>query len=288
MCPPISKPLMNSNINFINRVDDLVDAEDYRKGKPASHILYGVPTTVNSSIFNFFRVQHEIMKLTNNNIPTLNTFIDLMIEGYRAECYDKVWIEKFHYPNEIELNENIVRKTSFLYLVAVELMQLFSSNKTDFCYFVKLFGCFLQHRDDYECLFMPENYHKGRETFAKDLEGLRFSLPIVHAIKIKKNQEFTGKVLQLQTKFFLNDLKIFFAELFRQKATKIEDKRRCIEILTEIGSKKYCHTYLEELYQEIGKEAAKIGPNPIFKIIFQKFKIWDESKLSEVNNEYML
>jgi hypothetical protein len=54
--------------------------------------------------------------------------------------------------------------------------------------------------------------------------------------------------------------------------------------LQEIGSKEYCQNVLDEIYQEILKEAARIGPNPLLKMLMKQARIWDETKLSDIKN----
>jgi geranylgeranyl diphosphate synthase, type III len=170
-----------------------LDGDETRKGKPATHMTFGIPKTIASSIFNYFRIHNKIMKLTGNDIEISNLYNNFLINVYRAEGYDQIWIEKFYCPTESELAENNLRKSRDYFQMSIKLMQFFSENKKDFSYLSRLFSIFFQYRDDYDGLFMPDDYYEGRETFAKDLEGVRFTLPFVHAIKIKRNQEFAGK-----------------------------------------------------------------------------------------------
>ena len=84
---------------------------------------------------------------------------------------------------------------------------------------------YLQYFDDNANYFKPEEDFKMEEAFASDLTEGKYTLPIVHAIKIKKNKEIAGKLNLSSFKFhfliFIIQQKSFDEN---QKILKAEDE----------------------------------------------------------------
>jgi geranylgeranyl pyrophosphate synthase len=74
-----------------------------------------------------------------------------------------------------------------------QMMEISSEHKFDLRLFSELFMVYYQFVDDYENYFMPEEFFEGREPFANDLTEGKYTLPIIHAIKIAGNEEIAGK-----------------------------------------------------------------------------------------------
>ena len=53
-------------------------------------------------------------------------------------------------------------------------------------------GYYVQVRDDYRDLFMPESFYE-KKTFGGDISEGKFRLPAVHAVSVMKSQEVYGK-----------------------------------------------------------------------------------------------
>jgi hypothetical protein len=139
-------------------------------------------------IFRGTNFNREFMKIWTN---------ELMMYVYRSEGIDHIWSESMYCPTEYEFITNMMMKVSGFGNLLVGLMQSASSVKTDFRPFTDLLMAYAQLRDDYENLFMPEDYFEKRETFAEDLTLGKFTLPLIHAIQMKKNQEIIGKIQQI-------------------------------------------------------------------------------------------
>lgn len=68
------------------------------------------------------------------------------------------------------------------------------------------------------------------------------------------------------------------------KTTDIDIKRRAVSILKNIGSMDYCKDILEELHQDLERELAQLGPNPIIESGLDKVKDWEGERMSQMIN----
>ena len=66
------------------------------------------------------------------------------------------------------------------------------------------------------------------------------------------------------------------------KTTDIDIKRRAVTILKDIGSMDYCKDILEELHQDLEREMAHLGPNPIMESCLDKLKDWECEAMSQM------
>ena len=107
---------------------------------------------------------------------------------------------------------------------------------------------------------MPED-ENNFEVFADDLTEGKFSLPLVHAIKTLKNEEV--------------------AEILKTRPKDMETKRRCVKILKEIGSQKYCLDLLNDMAATIKKEMKNFDENPLIEMAINMacdFNYWTDEK----------
>ena len=72
----------------------------------------------------------------------------------------------------------------------------------------------------------------------------KFSFPLVHAIHILQNQEVS--------------------DILKQRPKDLETKRRCVKILKEIGTQKYCQHVIDEMGKVLKEKIKEFGGNPIF------------------------
>jgi hypothetical protein len=207
----------------------------------------------------------------------MKIYIEALLIGYRGQAAE-VYIRNA----DIEcptLSEYLVfasAKTIHVNML-YKLMRLFSSfemDLSDFTYllgrlqwrwridydhrstfhwfFIGLLG---QYRNDYGNLFVPEEENE-REVFASDLAEGNFTFPLIHAVNTLENRE------------------VF--EIVKKRPTDIETKRRCIQIMKDIGTKEHCLKVLHEILKELSEESAKLGPNPFmeFALDYLRNKKW--------------
>ena len=75
----------------------------------------------------------------------------------------------------------------------------------------------------------------------------KFSLPLIHAIHTLQNQEVS--------------------DILKQRPKDLETKRRCVKILKEIGTQKYCKDLINEMGEILKKKVKEAGGNPILDFI---------------------
>ena len=73
----------------------------------------------------------------------------------------------------------------------------------------------------------------------------KFSFPLVHAIHTLQNQEVS--------------------DILKQRPKDLETKRRCVKILKEIGTQKYCQNLLDGICKILKEKIKEFGGNPILE-----------------------
>ncbi|VUZ42897.1 unnamed protein product [Hymenolepis diminuta] len=220
-------------------VDDIEDNSDRRRGKPAAHMLFGTPLSINASNYAYFIALKKALNLNHPDVPKI--FAEQMIDLHRGQGMDIYWRCSLKCPTENEYNDMVKRKTGGLFGMAVKLMQLFSTDTSDYEPLLASLGLWFQIRDDYANL-VDTSYHETKD-FADDLTEGKFSFPVVHAINR-----------------FPNDHQIM--AILRQHTTDRAVKEHAIQHLDELGSLKYTGCALIRLEKEIRQIVEDFGGNP--------------------------
>lgn len=79
-----------------------------------------------------------------------------MLELHRGQGMEIYWRDNFTCPTESDYKLMTIRKTGGLFMLAIRLMQLFSSNTADFSKLTAILGLYFQIRDDYCNLMCKE------------------------------------------------------------------------------------------------------------------------------------
>lgn len=79
-----------------------------------------------------------------------------MLELHRGQGMEIYWRDNFTCPTESDYKLMTIRKTGGLFMLAIRLMQLFSSNTDDFSKLTAILGLYFQIRDDYCNLICKE------------------------------------------------------------------------------------------------------------------------------------
>lgn len=239
-------------------VDDIEDNSDRRRNKPAAHMLFGVPLSLNAANFAYFIALEKALRLNHPDVPKV--FAEQMIDLHRGQGMDIYWRCSLKCPTEHEYSEMVKRKTGGLLGMAVKLMQLFSTNTSDYEPLLTSLGLWFQIRDDYANL-VDTSYHEAKD-FADDLTEGKFSFPIVHAINGFPNDHQTMAIL-------------------RQHTTTRAVKDHAIQHLDELGSLNYTAYTLIRLEKEIRQMVEDLGGNPHilrflddYSIIYRNADLW--------------
>ncbi|CAL8081719.1 unnamed protein product [Calicophoron daubneyi] len=228
-------------------IDDIEDGSNLRRGRPAAHCVFGVPTSINSANYVYFLALNKLMEL--NHPEAVAIFTEQMLELHRGQGMDIYWRSSFHCPTESEYREMAVKKTGGLFGLAVRLMQLFSENKDNFKPLLDALGLLFQIRDDYANL-VDTSYHKSK-TYADDLTEGKFSYPIVQAIRNFPHDNQVQSILY-------------------QRTTDLSLKRHCVRHMAELGVLDATVNMLGELEAKCIELIRDHGGNPLLSEFVHK------------------
>ncbi|KAJ7751819.1 isoprenoid synthase domain-containing protein [Mycena olivaceomarginata] len=152
-------------------LDDIEDDSKLRRGKPATHRIFGIPQTVNTATYVHCLVHQELYSLQNE-----------LICLHHGQGLDILWRDSAHCPKENEYIEMVKGKTGGLLRIGVRLMMAcaVTNVESDYVPLINLLGVFYQIRDD--LMNLRSSVYSARKGFAEDLEEGKFSFPIVHAM----------------------------------------------------------------------------------------------------------
>lgn len=206
-----------------------------------------------SEILNLHRGQgHDIMVriLFTNANTNLLLYIDLLFldkptHKYGSFFFNLEWRDDVQCPAEEEYCNMVIDKTGGLFRLAVGLMQAFSTeNKdTNFSPLVNNLGLYFQIRDDLINL-VDEDYFKAK-TFCEDLTEGKFSFPIVHCVRLNKD-ESGARLLHI----------------LRQRTEDVDVKLYAQSLMKHSGSLRYTWEKCISLKNEIVEQIESLGGNP--------------------------
>lgn len=108
-------------------IDDVEDNSLLRRGLPVAHALFGVPQTINSANYVYFRALEELQKL--NNPRVISVFAEELLNLHRGQGLDLFWRDTLTCPTEDEYLEMVGNKTGGLFRLGIKLMQAESSRR---------------------------------------------------------------------------------------------------------------------------------------------------------------
>ncbi|XP_033122311.1 geranylgeranyl pyrophosphate synthase-like [Anneissia japonica] len=231
-------------------IDDIEDNSSLRRGQPVAHHLYGVPHTINTGNYIYFLALQKILTLDHPNCSKI--FADRMCELHEGQGMDIWWRDTNTCPTEDAYKKMVIKKTGGLFNLSIDLMQLFSQDKSDLHPVSEAIGLFFQIRDDYANLCSLE--YSNAKTFCEDLTEGKFSYPIIHGIQ----KETDGAII---------------SSILRQRTEDVEVKKLCVKRLQELGSFEYTRTILEELEERVLAEIESLGGNPDLTTLIKQLSV---------------
>ena len=141
------KTIINTSHGASLMLDDIEDSSPLRRGKPATHKVYGVAQTMNSANYYIIIAIEEAAKLQNQHcVPII---IQALKDLHIGQSWDLRWTQSSQCPSEEEYLAMIDKKTGGLFELAAQLMQAHSTCKANIGPFLRLLGRQFQIRDDY-------------------------------------------------------------------------------------------------------------------------------------------
>ncbi|KAJ5215203.1 geranylgeranyl pyrophosphate synthase [Penicillium cinerascens] len=137
-------------------VDDVEDSSLLRRGFPVAHNIFGVPQTINSANYMYFRALEKAQTLKSPDATRIIVYE--LLQLHRGQGMDLYWRDSLVCPTEREYLDMVGKKTGGLFRLAVKLMQA-ESPKTVPQGCVPLadkLGLLFQIRDDYQNLNSEE------------------------------------------------------------------------------------------------------------------------------------
>ncbi|KAF1942791.1 geranylgeranyl pyrophosphate synthase [Clathrospora elynae] len=162
-------------------LDDIEDDSPLRRGKAATHLIFGHSQAINSANFMFVQAVQEARKLSNPQA------VDIVLRElerlHLGQSWDLFWKHNLISPTEEEYMNMVDSKTGGLFRMLLQLIagEKEQSPKCDMerlIRLVALLGRFFQVRDDY--VNLKSATYTEQKGFCEDLDEGKFSYPIVH------------------------------------------------------------------------------------------------------------
>jgi geranylgeranyl diphosphate synthase type 3 len=87
-------------------IDDIEDGSNLRRGKPTAHLIYGIPYTINSSNYIYFKAMGELLRL--GDPVCVQEFNEELLNLHRGQSLDLYWRENLVIPREDEYIEMVM------------------------------------------------------------------------------------------------------------------------------------------------------------------------------------
>lgn len=231
-------------------IDDIEDNSKMRRGEPAAHTIFGVPSVINGANYVYFLAMKEVYDLQNP--IAVQAFTKELLNLHRGQGQDILWRDHNQCPTEEQYKSMVLDKTGGLFRLAVGLMQAFSENKTDFTPFVNNLAYYFQVRDDY--MNIVSSIYMENKSFAEDLTEGKYSFPIIHCIRHNPN-----------------DTKL--VNILKQRTENETLKKFAVKWMYEMGSFDYTRKALIEVHAKLLIQLEELGGNkPLGELIAKMHK----------------
>jgi ophiobolin F synthase len=248
-------------------LDDIEDNSPLRRGKAATHSIYGYAQSINSANFMIVQAVQSAGKLANKD--AMHVLLHDVENLFLGQSWDLYWKYNLVCPSVDQYLNMVDNKTGCLFRMLVRLMQGESEQGSvfDFDRLTLLFGRYFQVRDDYMNLSSTE--YSDQKGFCEDLDEGKFSFPIVHCLE--HHPEFRDYIIGVFRQ------RPIVPSHGSQELSK-ESKIHIVEDLRRFGTFDACRTYLVEmeasLDAEIGNlEKATGETNPVLRLILARLSV---------------
>ncbi|KAK7932727.1 hypothetical protein PG985_003439 [Apiospora marii] len=247
-------------------IDDIQDESPLRRGRPATHAVFGLAQSLNSSTYLFVEALAKVHSHFDAN--THAAFTDILLRMHVGQSYDLYWSFHSHCPTEQEYLEMVDGKTGAMFELIVILMESKSSaaRGDTFTRFTRLFGRFFQVRDDFMNL-NSEHYAQGK-GFCEDLDEEKLSYLLI--VCARRDPAAFRKIMG-----------IFRARSSAGPSVSSlarESKTYILSLLEESGTMKETRTWLLELESQLEAEVVALEKlhgknNPHFRTLLSKLSL---------------
>ncbi|RDA94543.1 hypothetical protein CP533_2747 [Ophiocordyceps camponoti-saundersi (nom. inval.)] len=221
-------------------LDDIEDGSSLRRGKPATHILFGIPQTINSANYLFAITLSQLSNLSSRKAHSI--FASELRNLHLGQGMDLHWTSQVHCPTEAEYMTMIDGKTGGLFRLLARLLQSESmiGSELDIENLATMLGRYFQIRDDFQNLCSAD--YTDQKGFCQDLDEGKFSLPLIHMLGRSQYSQLAWSMLH---------------EGRRLGSIMYESKMLILDMMRESGSLEYTKAVLRKLEDVIETEVQK-------------------------------
>jgi ophiobolin F synthase len=226
-------------------LDDIEDQSPLRRGKPAAHTIFGVPSTINSANFAILEATEQASRL---GTESLEVFFSSLRTLFIGQSYDLFWTKHNAAPSADEYLAMVDGKTGGLFQLFSSLLicnarqKVPTGHREELENLVVLIGRLYQIRDDFINLTSDE--YASQKGSCEDLDEGKFSYPVLQALSCQDDGE--------------SMLRNLFA--IRSKGGKIspEMKRLVLDEMRECGALEKTKQVIEDLRAEIDGQVGQV------------------------------
>lgn len=225
-------------------LDDIQDNSPMRRGKTATHLVFGEAQAINSATFLYVRVVQEVQ--ATGNAALMAVVLEELEDLHVGQSWDLHWKYNLKWPTMDEYFSMIDLKTGGLFRMLVRMMQALSPRpSTEFVCddLVSMVSRFFQVRDDY--LNLNSREYSNQKGWCEDLDEGKFSYLIIHCLE--NCPKYVDRIMGL----------------FRQRTgcsgpMPSVAKVQIIEYLQEAGCFEACWELLNKLENDIEDEITRL------------------------------
>ncbi|KAI1840688.1 hypothetical protein JX266_013095 [Neoarthrinium moseri] len=215
-------------------LDDFEDDSPLRRGKPATHTIFGAAQSINTSNYTITKAIRMVLGFVEP--ARALEILDKIMSLFQGQAMDLFWSYNNHCPSLDEYYRMVDNKTGQLFCIATyfmvtELPKDVRSAQMLLERFTLLLGRYFQVRDDYQNL-MSADYTR-QKGFCEDLDEGKYTVPLI----------FT---LQSQPP----NLRLLHILSIGKRTGKLakEQKDLVLKIIEEAGGFQYTRSVLADLY----------------------------------------
>lgn len=222
-------------------LDDLEDGSQLRRGKPATHTVFGAGQTINAANYQILRALEEAQKL--GGTESLAIYSEELKSLYIGQSLDLHWTSNLICPSVEEYLDMVENKTGGLFRLLGRLLAAHSTTSVngDMVGFLNNLGRYFQTRDDYLNLVSPE--YTEQKGFCEDLDEGKYSLPLIHLISAKSSETLLRNIL---------------AQRRVNNGSNSAHKRTVLAMMEESGSLSFTADFLGKLYKKVRRSLGEL------------------------------
>ncbi|KAK7993058.1 hypothetical protein PG988_001852 [Apiospora saccharicola] len=255
-------------------LDDIQDESPLRRGRPATHAVFGLAQSLNSSTYLFVQSLAEVH--SHFDARTHSAFVKILQRMHVGQGYDLYWGFHSYCPTEQEYLEMVDGKTGAMFELVVTLMESKSTTInhddddnntfTRLTRLTRLFGRFFQVRDDFMNL-NSELYAQGK-GFCEDLDEEKLSYLLV--VCARRDPAAFRQIMGI--------FRARCSACSSMSPLARESKMYILSLLEEAGAMKETKAWLLDLEAQLEAEVAALEKlrgknNAQFRILLSKLSL---------------